>query len=124
MAQIKPTEKGQEERLNQLKSLRNRRKNIAETETLQNEPAWLKLVEVYKEFVVFAAREQKSAIASYVAGEIGLEEFGRLTIAATSKIANYGFSADIIKDRTSHLEGLDAEIARVEKAYKDAKDMI
>jgi hypothetical protein len=124
MSQIKPTEEGQRLRLEHLKALRERRKNLSDISGLKVTPEWAKLTKLYNEFTEFAEREAKAARISYLSGDMSLEEFGRTTIRTSQKAEDFRFCSEVIEGNQEHIESLDAEISRLEKSYKEAKELL
>ncbi len=124
MASIKFTEEGQQRRLERLTSLRETRKDLADLAGLKKSPEWAKLVRLLRRWAEFAKREERHANAEHDVETISSEIFGRRTVRARQKAADFDFVADVLDKREEQLKLVDEEIAKVEQAYKEAKDVL
>lgn len=124
MASIKYTDEGQRQRLERLKSLRETRNDIAELVGLKNSPEWIKLIRLFRRWEEFAKREERQVNAEHDLGELNAETFSKLVTRARQKVADFGFVADILDKREEKLKLLDEEIAKVESAFKEAKEVL
>lgn len=124
MPSIKPTEDGQRLRLERLNSLRETRKDLADLAGLKISPEWAKLVRLLRRWSEFAKREERHANADHDAEEISAEVFGKRVARARQKIADFDFVADVLDKREQQIDLIDAEIEKVEQAYKSAKEAL
>ncbi len=124
MATIKPTESGQEYRLAQLKHLRETKKDLSEIEGLKNTPEWSKLVRLLRRWSEFAKNEERNANRDHDAEDIDASTFSKRVTRSRQKQVDFDFVADILDKTSVQIESVDAEIERIEKQYKDAKEFV
>lgn len=124
MSNVKFTEEGQRLRLERLTSLRETRKDLADLAGLKNSPEWAKLVRLFRRWAEFAKREEKHANAEHDAENISAEVFGKRVTSARQKVADFEFVADVLDKREEQLKLVDEEIAKVEQAFKEAKEVL
>lgn len=124
MATIKYTDEGQRLRLERLASLRESRADIASLVSLKETPEWAKLIRLFRRWEEFAKREERQVNAEHDLGELNAENFSKLVTRARQKIADFGFVADILDKREEKIKLLDEEIAKVESAFKEAKEVL
>ncbi len=124
MANIKFTEEGQRLRLERLTALRESRKDLADLAGLKNSPEWVKLVRLFRRWAEFAKREEKQVNAEHDLGDINAETFSKRATRARQKIADFDFVADVLDKREEQLKLIDEEIAKVEHAFKQAKEVL
>lgn len=124
MPSIKPTEEGQQRRLDRLASLRETRKDLADLAGLKNSPEWAKLVRLLRRWADFAKKEEKHANAAHDLGDLDAHSFSRQVTRARQKWSDFEFVADVLDKREEQLKLVDEEIAKVEQAYKTAKDVL
>lgn len=124
MASTKYTDHGQELRLERLASLRDTRKDLADLAGLKKSPEWAKLVRLLRRWADFAKREERHANASHDSEDITSEVFGKRVVRARQKVADFEFVADVLDKREEQLKLVDEEIAKVEAAFKTAKEVL
>ncbi len=124
MAQTKYTDAGQQQRVDRLTSLRETRKDLSELAGLKLSPEWGKLTRLLKRWADFARNEEKRANAEHDAEEIDAIAFSKRVTRARQKAADFEFVAEILEKTKQQLETVDDEIARLEKAFKSAKEVL
>ncbi len=124
MASTKYTEQGQQLRLDRLASLRETRKDLADLAGLKKSPEWSKLVRLLRRWSEFAKLEERHANAEHDSEEITSEVFGKRVTRARQKSADFDFVADVLDKREEQLKIVDEEIAKVEQAFKAAKEVL
>lgn len=124
MATTKYTQTGQDWRLEQLSTLRERRKDLSELEGLKISPEWAKLVKVLREFAKFSRREEQIALRDHDSGDLEPQELSRLITKARQKASDFDLVCDLLEKTKAQLETVDAEIARLEHAFSQAKEAL
>lgn len=124
MAVTKFTEEAQKQRSEQLTSLRETRKDLVELAGLKHSPEWGKLTRLLSRYAEYSRREEKRVNADHDSGEIDAVTFSRLTTRARQKIADFEFISDLLERTQKQVETVEAEIARLEMAYKEAKEVL
>jgi hypothetical protein len=121
---VKPTEKGQDARLEQIADLKKSRADLSDLVGLKNSPEWGKLVNLLKRYTEYAKREEKRANLDHDRDETTAEQFSKQVARFRQKQADFEFIVDVIENTEEKVELIEAEIKRVEKAYKDAKEIL
>ncbi len=124
MASVKFTEQGQQLRLDRLASLRETRKDLYDLAGLKKSPEWAKLIRLLRRWEDFAKREESHANAAHDSEDISSEVFGRRVTRARQKAADFAFVAEVLDKREDQIKLVDEEIAKVESAYKTAKEVL
>ncbi len=124
MATTKYTEKGQEQRLERLKSLREDRKILLEFAALKNYPEWAKLKAFLNKRVEFAKNEEKNAAAYHDGEDISSEVFGLRSARARSKQMALEFVIECVEKKDEQVLVIDRQIAEAEKEFKAAKEVL
>ena len=122
MATIKSTERGQEERLAQLKHLRETLKDLQDLGGLKDNPEWGKLVRMLRKWEGFAKNEEVQANKDHDAEEIDAVTFSRRVIRFRQKQADFSTVAEVLDKHSKMIEDFELEITKVEGQYKAAKE--
>ena len=121
---VKPTEKGQDARLEQIADLKKSRADLSDLVGLKKSPEWGKLVNLLKRYAEYAKREEKRANLDHDNDETSAEQFSKQVARFRQKQADFEFIVDVIENTEEKVELIEAEIKRIEKAYKEAKEIL
>lgn len=130
MPTTKPTEKGQDERKDHLRNLRQRRAKIARLSSLKSTPEWMDyksviedFIEVEKrryEFTVQSARnhfdrENRPILAEHVVTDLNCSKAIQ---------ESYEVALSIVENTDERLAQIDLEIKKYERAFKEAAEIL
>lgn len=121
---VKPTQKGQDARLDQINDLKKSKSDLTELVGLKNSPEWAKLVNLLQRYTEYAKREEQRANVDHEKDETTPEQFSKAVTRARQKQADFEFIVDLIEKTEEKVELVEAEIKRVERLYKDAKEVL
>jgi hypothetical protein len=124
MAIVKPTQDGQDRRLERIKAMKQTRKDLDELLGLKDSPAWAKLIQLLRRYAEYANREEKNANAEHDAGDLDAAQFSRLATRARQKQADFEFVADLLDKTQEQIDTVDANIKDLESQYKEAKEVL
>lgn len=124
MATVKPTEKGQEQRLEQISDLKKSKADLSALVGLKNSPEWSKLVDLLRRYTKYSEREEERANVDHEKDETTPDQFSKAVTRARQKKADFEFIVDLIEQTEDKVELVEIEIKRVEKLYKDAKELL
>ena len=121
---VKPTEKRQDERLEQINELKKSRADLSDMLALKKSTEGVKLVALLQRYAEYAKREEKRANIDHDRDETTAEQFSKQVSRFRQKQADFEFIVDVIENTEEKVELVEAEIKRIEKAYKDAKEIL